>query len=54
MFAPATDDEIEDGKLYVGVNNADLSVVLPEGVQVFGNATVKVVIAPDTEDESNE
>ncbi|MDO4965599.1 MAG: CdaR family protein [Lachnospiraceae bacterium] len=53
-MVPDTDDEIEDGKLYVGVNNADLSVVLPEGVQVFGNATVKVVIAPDTEDESNE
>lgn len=53
-MVPDTDDEVEDGKLYVGVNNADLSVVLPEGVQVFGNATVKVVIAPDTEDESNE
>ena len=50
-MTPDTDEEVEEGKIYVGINNADLTVVLPEGVQVYGNARVKVVIAPNTEEE---
>ena len=50
-MTPDTDEEVEEGKIYVGINNADLTVVLPEGVQVYGNARVKVVIAPNTEVE---